>query len=137
MGVRIPDINQVSISGRLTRDPELKYTGSNRAYCKVSIAYSRKYKTKEGEKREESTFIDGTLWDRSAEWAAELGKGAAVIAEGRLRQSEWEDRETGQKRTRIEIAITRLMPLEWREDSAKETQPEAPQAAAPDDDIPF
>jgi single-strand DNA-binding protein len=62
-------------------------------------------------------FVDVTLWGASAEWVGEkLKKGRAVIVEGRLRSSEWEDRETGQKRSRMEINAERVVPLEWDED---------------------
>ena len=115
--LRMPDLNLVVIAGRLTRDPELKYTGTNRAYCKVSIANSRRYKTKEGEQREETMFIEGTLWDKFAEYVGDkFRKGRPVLIEGRLRQSEWEDRETGQKRSRIDLHINRLTPLDWDDD---------------------
>lgn len=115
--LRMPDLNMVVIAGRLTRDPELKYTGTNRAYCKVSIANSRRYKTKDGEQREETVFLEGTLWDKFAEYVGDkFRKGRPVLIEGRLRQSEWEDRESGQKRTRIELSINRLTPLDWDDD---------------------
>jgi len=115
--LRIPDLNVVVIAGRLTRDPELKYTGTQRAYCKISIANSRRYRTKDGEQREETVFLEGTVWDKYAEFVGEkFRKGLAVLVEGRLRQSEWEDRETGQKRSRIEVAIQRVTSLEWDDD---------------------
>ena len=115
--LRVPDLNMVVIAGRITRDPELKYTGSGRAYCRISVANTRYYKTKEGEKREETVFVEGSVWDKQAEWIGErLRKGRPVIIEGRLRQSEWEDRESGQKRTRLELSITRVNPLDWDED---------------------
>jgi len=115
--LRMPDLNVVVIAGRLTRDPELKYTGTQRAYCKISIANSRRYRTKDGEQREETVFLEGTVWDKYAEFVGEkFRKGLAVLVEGRLRQSEWEDRETGQKRSRIEVAIQRVTSLEWDDD---------------------
>lgn len=166
--LRMPDLNMVVVAGRLTRDPELKYTGGGRAYCRVSIANSRRYKTKEGEQREETVFLEGTLWDKFAEYVGDkFRKGRPVLIEGRLRQSEWEDRESGQKRTRIELAINRLTPLDWDEDGrgagggapggggAYSQRPAAPQGGGgapagggsraprhieepiPEDDIPF
>lgn len=115
--LRMPDLNMVVVAGRLTRDPELKYTGTGRAYCRVSIANSRRYRTKDGEQREETVFLEGTVWDKYAEFVGDkFRKGRAVIVEGRLRQSEWEDRESGQKRTRIEVAIQRITSLEWDDD---------------------
>jgi single-strand DNA-binding protein len=129
--LRMPDLNRVIIAGRLTRDAELKHTASQRAYSRVSIANSRKFKAKDGEVREEAVFLEGTLWDKAAEYAAKLTKGRPVLIEGRLRQSEWDDRETGQKRSRIELAIDRLTPLDWTETA------EAAAAETPEDDIPF
>jgi len=115
--LRMPDLNVVVIAGRLTRDPELKYTGTQRAYCKVSIANTRRYKTKDGEQREETVFIEGTLWDKFAEYVGDkFRKGRPVLIEGRLSQSEWEDRESGQKRSKIELRIARLTPLDWDDD---------------------
>ena len=115
--LRMPDLNVVVVAGRLTRDPELKYTGTGRAYCKISIANSRRFKTKEGEQREDTVFLEGTLWDKFAEYVGEkFRKGRPVLIEGRLRQSEWEDRESGQKRTRIDLHINRLTPLDWDDD---------------------
>lgn len=112
--LRMPDTNLVVIAGRLTRDPELKYTGTGRPYCKVSIANTRKYRTKDGEAREESLFIDGTLWDKFAEYVADkLRKGRPVLIQGALKQNDWEDRDTGQKRSKIELNVNQLSPLDW------------------------
>lgn len=114
--LRMPSTNIVIIAGRLTRDPELRYTSANRAYCKIGIASTRYYRTKDGEKREDTTYIDGTLWDRSAElWGENLKKGRAVMIEGSLKTDSWEDRDTGQKRSKIVLNVQRLQPLEWDE----------------------
>ena len=69
--LRVPDLNQVIIAGRLTRDPELKYTASGLALCKIAIANTRYFKRKDGERGEETTFVDATLWDKQAEWVGE------------------------------------------------------------------
>lgn len=116
--LRVPDLNVVYIAGRLTRDPDLKYTsGSNRAYCRFGIANTRYYKTKEGDRREETTFVNGSCWDRQAEWVGErLKKGRPVLVEGTLRSYESEDRDSGQKTTRLEINARRVTPLDWDED---------------------
>jgi len=118
--LRVPDLNKVLIAGRLTRDPELKYTSGGRAYARLSVANTRYYRTKDGERREETTFVEGSVWDKQAEWIGErLRKGRPVIIEGGLRTSEWEDRETGQKRSRIELRIDRLIPLDWDGDAQR------------------
>jgi single-strand DNA-binding protein len=116
--LRVPDLNKVIIAGRLTRDPELKYISSGRAVCRVSIANSQYFKGKDGERRESTTFVDVTLWDKQAEWIGErLKKGRPVLVEGRLKSDSWEDKATGQKRSKIEISGQRLTPLDWDDDN--------------------
>lgn len=115
--IRVPDLNKVLIAGRLTRDPELKYTAGGRPLCKAGIANTRYYRTQEGERREETTFVDLTIWGKMAEFVGErLKKGRPVLVEGSLRTSEWEDRETGQKRRRTEVNADRVTPLDWDDD---------------------
>jgi len=99
--LRVPDLNKVIVCGRLTRDPELKYTAGGKAWCKAAIANTRYYKGQDGERKEDTTFVDFTVWDKMAEFVGErMKKGRPVIIEGRLRSSEWEDKESGQKRKR-------------------------------------
>ncbi len=113
---KMPDINKVFFAGRLTRDPELKYISSGKAVCKLGIAISRNYKTRDGEKREDTTFIDVTVWDRLAEFCGEnLRKGRPVYVEGSLRSDAWEDKQTGQKRTKIEVRGLSVQTLDWED----------------------
>jgi single-strand DNA-binding protein len=107
----------VIIAGRLTRDPELKYTTSGKPYCKISVANSRRFRARDGaEWQEETTFVEVTIWGPYAESVGQkLGKGRPVLVEGRLRTSEWEDKATGQKRSRLEINAERVTPLDWDE----------------------
>lgn len=115
--LRVPDLNKVLIAGRLTRDPELRYTQSNLPYCKLGLANTRFYKTKDGNRNEETLFVDVAVWGPMAEWIGEkLKKGRAVLVEGRLLSNDWEDKETGQKRSKLEIRADRVVPLEWDED---------------------
>lgn len=115
--LRVPDLNQVTIAGRLTRDPELKYITSGRAVCTLSIANTRYYKGKDGDRKEDTTFVNVTLWDKQAEWVGErIKKGRPVLVEGRLKSDSWEDKSSGQKRTKIEIIGHRLTPLDWEDD---------------------
>lgn len=115
--IRVPDLNHVIIAGRLTRDPEIKYIASGRAVCTISIANTQYYKDKSGERKENTTFADATIWDKAAEYIGEnLQKGRPVLIEGRLKSDSWEDRTTGQKRTKIAIAATRVTPLDWAGD---------------------
>jgi len=97
------NLNKVMIIGNVTRDPEIKYTPQGRAVTDVSIAVNRSYKVGE-EKREEVTYVDVTLWGRTAETAAEYcKKGRAVYIEGRLQLDSWEDKASGQKRNKLRV----------------------------------
>lgn len=114
--LRMPDLNRVSLAGRLTRDPELQYIQSGTALCKLGLAVSKKFKTKSGETREDTVFINITAWGPTAEYCNEyMKKGAPVMVEGRLTMSEWEDKNTGQKRTAIEVTAERIQNMVWED----------------------
>lgn len=96
--------NKVLLMGNLTRDPEVRYTPKGTAVAELGLAVNRQYTADNGEKREETTFVDVTLWGRQAEVAAEyLKKGRAVFIEGRLQMDSWEDKQTGQKRSKLKV----------------------------------
>lgn len=139
---RMPDLNHVQIAGRLTRDPELRYLPSGMAVCKMGLAVSRFYKTKDGEKKEETLFINVTTWGKSAEYCNEyMKKGHALMVSGSLRSNDFEDKQ-GQKRSVIEITGERVQAMEWHgskaADGGKQSSAARQADAAPiDDDIPF
>ena len=97
--------NRVVLMGNLTRDPEVRYVTSGTAVTDVCLAINRYRTDKNTNQRiEETTFVDVTLWGRTAEIAGEyLGKGRPVLIEGRLQQDQWEDKETGQKRSKLKV----------------------------------
>jgi len=96
--------NKVILLGNLTRDPEVRYTPKGSAVCDLGIAVNRVYTTEGGEKREEVTYVDVVLWARLAEIAGEyLKKGRPIFIEGRLQMDTWDDKQTGQKRTRLRV----------------------------------
>src|SRR5213592_2877370 len=96
--------NKVILLGNLTRDPEVRYTPKGSAVCDLGIAVNRVYTTDSGEKREEATFVDVTFWGRTAEVAGEyLKKGRPVFIEGRLQLDSWEDKQSGQKRSKLRV----------------------------------
>ena len=96
--------NKVILLGNLTRDPEVRYTPKGSAVCDLGLAVNRNYTLENGEKREEVTFVDVVLWARLAEIAGEyLKKGRPVFIEGRLQMDSWDDKQTGQKRTKIRV----------------------------------
>lgn len=96
--------NKVILLGNLTRDPEVRYTPKGTAVTELGMAVNRVYTAENGEKREETTFVDVTLWGRTAEIAGEyLKKGRPVLIEGRLQLDSWDDKQSGQKRTKLKV----------------------------------
>jgi single-strand DNA-binding protein len=101
-------VNRVIIGGNLTRDPELRYTPDGTAVTTFTVAISRRWKTKDGEAREETCFVDVVAMGRQAEICGEyLNKGRAVIVDGRLTQRTWET-ESGERRSKIEVRANRV-----------------------------
>ena len=98
------NLNKVMLMGNLTRDPEVRYTPKGTAVAELGLAINRVYSAENGEKREETTFVDVTFWGRTAEIAGEyLKKGRPVFIEGRLQLDSWEDKQTGQKRNKLKV----------------------------------
>ena len=97
--------NKVILVGNLTRDPEVKYTSGGTAVTDIGLAVNRYWFDKQSnEKKEETTFVDVTLWGRQAELAGEyLSKGRPVLIEGRLQLDTWDDKTTGQKRSKLRV----------------------------------
>src|SRR3979490_2226654 len=96
--------NKVILLGNLTRDPEVRYTPKGTAVADLGLAVNRTYTADNGEKREEVTFVDVTFWGRTAEVAGEyLKKGRPVFVEGRLQLDSWDDKTSGQKRTKLKV----------------------------------
>ncbi len=142
--IKVVEINKVMISGRLTRDPELRYTPSGIAVTTLRMAVNTSLFSKEKEKREEVCYIDVVAWRRQAESCVEyLRKGSPAFIEGRLQSRIWETQD-GQKRSTIEVQADRVQFLEWGGDREKapasESESAPPPTAPPagdDDDIPF
>ncbi|MBA3961403.1 MAG: single-stranded DNA-binding protein [Chthoniobacterales bacterium] len=98
------NFNKVMLMGNLTRDPEIRYTPKGTAVCEIGLAINRYFSGEGGDKREETTFVDVTLWGRTAEIAQEyLKKGRPVFIEGRLQLDSWEDKTSGQKRNKLRV----------------------------------
>jgi len=148
-------VNKVILIGNVTRDPEIKYTPKGTALVELGLAMNRVYTPEGGERREETTFVDVTIWGRTAEIANEYAKkGKQIYIEGRLQMDTWEDKQSGQKRSKLRVVADNLTLLGGgREgggggrsyDDAPPSRP--PQRSAPspsrpsaepeDDDIPF
>src|SRR6185295_1294920 len=106
--LRLLQLNDVRLVGRLTRDPEVRYTPKGQAVARLDLAVNRRFKDGTGEWRDDVTFVPITVWREAAERCRErLKKGSAVYVEGRLRSSTWETKD-GQKRSGIEVEAYRL-----------------------------
>jgi single-strand DNA-binding protein len=133
--VKLANVNKVLLSGRLTRDPELRYTPGGVPVMTFSLALNRRYKDQSGEWKEEVSFVNVVAWQRQAEVASEyLKKGSAVFVEGRLQSRSWETSE-GNKRSTLEVRAERLQFLDKvkREEEGAEPKPEEEGA----EDVPF
>lgn len=156
--------NKVILIGNLTRDPELRYTPKGMAVAKVGLAINRNWTTESGEKKEDVTFVDIDCFGRLAENLAQyMRKGLPIMAEGRLKLDQWDDKQTGQKRSKLGVIAENIVflgspkgereepdgvdhnagraqssaprnPQEAREKARQESQPDFP---PPDDDVPF
>ncbi len=155
--------NKVILLGNLTRDPQVRYTPSGTAVAEIAMAVNRYWFDKQtNSRREETTFVDVTLWGREAEVAGEyLAKGRPVLIEGRLQLDTWDDKQTGQKRSKLRVVAERMQLLGGRGDgggaggggrapaAAAHAEPSAgppvgefePEGAsagpAPEDEVPF
>jgi single-strand DNA-binding protein len=98
------NLNKVLLMGNLTRDPEVRYTPKGTAIANIGLAINRRWTTETGEQKEEATFVDIEVWGRQAETANQyLKKGSPLFVEGRLRLDQWDDKESGQKRSKLKI----------------------------------
>lgn len=98
--------NKVILLGNLTRDPELRYTPKGQAVAKLGLAVNRSYKTESGETKEEVTFIDIDAWGKQAELIGQyLRKGSPLFVEGRLKLDQWDDKNTGQKVSKLRVVM--------------------------------
>lgn len=99
-------LNKVMLMGNITRDIELKHIQSNQAVATIGLALNRSWKTPEGEKREEVTFVDCEAWGRTAEVIAQyFSKGKPIMIEGRLKLDTWQDKESGANRSKMRVVI--------------------------------
>jgi single-strand DNA-binding protein len=150
----MPNLNRVLLIGNLTRDPEVRYTPKGTAVAEMSLAINRYIQTEGGERKEEVTFVDVTLWARLAEISGEyLKKGKPVFIEGRLQFDTWDDKQTGQKRSRLRVIAESMQLLGARDNGGRpadrtqgaavgaapdqQTRPRDPDLDAEPDDIPF
>jgi single-strand DNA-binding protein len=148
--------NKVILIGNLTRDPELRYTPKGMAIAKIGLAVNRTWRNEAGESKEEVTFIDVDSFGKQAETLAQyLKKGSPLMVEGRLKLDQWDDKATGQKRSKLGVTLEGFQFLgggnRTGEGGGSPDAPKARPAAAPvakpetaedapppeDDDVPF
>ena len=107
--------NKVMLMGNLTRDVELRQTPGNQTVAKIGLAVNRNYQTREGERREETTFVDCEAWGRTAEVMGQyLSKGRPVFIEGRLKFDQWQDQQ-GQNRSKLMVVVENFQFIGGRE----------------------
>lgn len=150
-------LNKVFLIGNLTRDPELRVTPKGTAICQFGLAVNRQFKDESGATRDETTFVDIEAWGKQGELVSKyLSKGSPAMVEGRLKLDQWEDKTSGQKRSKLKIVLDNVQFLSTRGGGGAPHAPaedgEAAAAAAPaagakpaapaskehlDEDVPF
>jgi len=124
----MPSFNRTILLGHLTRDPELRYTPKGTAVVKCALAVNRTWKNEAGEKQEDVAFIDFTAWGRRGEVIAQYTrKGLPLMIDGHLKQETWEDKQTGQKKSKLIVIVENFSLIEFA-DRAEQGRP-APAAA--------
>jgi single-strand DNA-binding protein len=152
------NFNKVYLMGNLTRDPEMRVTPKGTAICQFGLAISRSWKDESGQTREETAFVDIEAWAKQGEIISKYcTKGRPLFVEGRLKFDQWEDKTSGQKRSKLKVVLENFQFIGGRADGAPAAggeaaesvqgdAPAAPRAAAKppaapkdtvDDDVPF
>ena len=141
------DINQVILTGRLTADPELRYSSTGKAFASFNLANVRKYKDRQGELQEDTSFIGCTAFGQQAEFMSQyIRKGQEVLIQGRLKQDSWEDKETGKKQSKTKVMVDQIKSMGQRSGGDEQRQQQPPAQAVDasrnnepqnDDDVPF
>ena len=137
--------NKVILMGNLTRDPELRYTSGGTAIAKLGLAVNRVWRDAEGQQKEETTFVDVDAFGKQAETLGQyMQKGRPILVEGRLKLDQWEDKNTGQNRSRLGVVLERFSFVGGGGAAPQQSAPppsepaDGPPVDGPgDDDVPF
>ena len=147
----MPNLNKVLLMGRLTREPEMRSTPSGKTVCQFGLAVNRIYNNSNGERQEETTFVDVEAWGRQAETISKyVTKGNPLFIEGRLKLDTWENKE-GEKRSRMKVVLENMQLISQRgegggysqSDSAPPARESSPASASTsksediEEDVPF
>ena len=143
------NLNRVTLAGNLTREPEVRFLANDKAVAKFGLAINRRFKDANGQQKDDTTFVDVETWGRTAELVGQyLTKGRGCCIEGRLKMENWEDKTTGQKRSKLIVVADAVHFTDaksegaagHREDAAGDIAP-APSRPAlgsgSDEEIPF
>jgi single-strand DNA-binding protein len=115
------NLNKVILIGNLTREPELRVTPGGLSICKFGLAVNRSFTDKEGNKRDETTFVDIDSFGKQAEVISKyMSKGRPILVEGRLKLDQWEDKKTGEKRNKLGVVVEQFQFIGSRADHAGE-----------------
>ena len=124
--------NKVILVGNLTRDPELRYTPKGTAIAKIGLAVNRVWTNEAGEKKEEVTFVDVDVFGRTAENVGQyMRKGRPILVEGRLRLDQWDDKQTGQKKSKLGVVAETVQFLGSAPGAGEGGAPAAPRTSRP------
>jgi single-strand DNA-binding protein len=114
------NFNKVYLMGNLTRDPEMRVTPKGTAICQFGLAISRSWKDESGQTREETAFVDIEAWGKQGEIVAKYcTKGRPLFVEGRLKFDQWEDKTSGQKRSKLKVVLENFQFIGGRGDGAQ------------------
>lgn len=126
------NFNKVILAGNLTRDPELRYTPKGTAIAKIGLAINRKWRNEAGEMKDETTFVDVDAFGKTAETIGQyLKKGRPILVEGRLRYDTWDDKQTGQKRSKLGVVMDSFQFMDSGRGEGEGAAPAAPRPARP------
>jgi len=142
--------NKVILMGNLTRDPELRYTPKGTAVAKLGLAVNRSWRNAEGQQQDETTFVDVDAFGKQAETLGQyMQKGRPILIEGRLKLDQWEDKNTGQNRSKLGVILEKFSFVGGGNQNGGNTTPSQvtpppPTSEVPpfedgpsDDDVPF
>ena len=142
--------NKVILMGNLTRDPELRYTPKGTAVAKLGLAVNRSWRNAEGQQQDETTFVDVDAFGKQAETLGQyMQKGRPILIEGRLKLDQWEDKNTGQNRSKLGVILEKFSFVGGGSQNGGTTSPSQATAPPPtsevppfddgpsDDDVPF
>ena len=114
------NLNRVLLAGNLTRDPQVRFFANEKAVAEFGLAINRRFKDANGQQKDETTFVDVEAWGRTAELVGQyLTKGRGCFIEGRLKFDSWDDKESGQKRSKLKVVADNVQFTDSNRDGAQ------------------